>query len=153
MLWAFQTLVILINGLKGLTRPTRARWGKVHQTFIYTKRGRGASKEGKMRRISVRKLNFVPSFSGRHNRIKLKVWLTLHDAYQAGKQGLTLRELVNMTGCDYKSLSTLLSRWVKWGYVGYQEQKFGRKYHLLKRGRAWLDRWSGFMPVNRYLRD
>ena len=106
-----------------------------------------------MTNIRLKETNYTPSFEGRHNAVKVKVWLILYDAKLGGKPDKTLRELNTLTGCDYKSLSTLLTRWIKWKYVGFHNYPGGRKYYLLKRGVDWLLRWDDTMPIQRYISE
>lgn len=102
-----------------------------------------------MSKITVRTLNYVPSFRGKHNSTRVKAWLILYDRYR----GLKLAELALLTGVSYKSLSVSLSRWIKWRYVGARSHPGGREYHILKRGRAWLERWRDTMPLDRYIQE
>ena len=95
----------------------------------------------------------MPSFRGKHNSTRCKAWLLLYDRYLGKKRGLKLRELALLTGISYKSLSVLLSRWIRWNYIGFRSRPRGREYSLRKRGRAWLDRWQSIMPLERYLAE
>jgi hypothetical protein len=94
--------------------------------------------------------DYVPSFNGKHNAPRCKVWLVLYDRYLCKKRGLTLRDISRISGVGYKCLSVCLVKWVKWHYVGYQPHAGGRRYHILKRGREWIDRWRFVMPMERY---
>jgi len=98
-------------------------------------------------------VNYTPTFRGIHNSIRCKVWLLLYDRYLGKKRGLKLAELVKMGNFNYKSLTVLLSRWVRWRYLGARSRPGGREYSLRKRGRAWLDRWQSIMPLERYLAE
>ena len=104
-------------------------------------------------KITVRELNLVPSFQGKHNHTRCLAWLVLYDRYLGKKKGLKLRELALLTGISYKSLSTCLSKWIKWRYVGYRSRPGGREYRILARGRHWIDRWQSIMPLERYLNE
>lgn len=95
--------------------------------------------------------NYVPTFNGKHNATRCKAWLVLYDRYLGRKRGLTLRELVILTGISYHSLAISLTRWIRWGFVGYRSAPKGRIYRLRKRGRDWLDRWWYVMPLQQYL--
>ena len=106
-----------------------------------------------MSEITVRTFNYVPSFRGKHNSTRCKAWLLLYDRYLGKKRGLKLRELALLTGISYKSLAVLLSRWIRWNYIGFRSRPRGREYSLRKRGRAWLDRWQPIMPLERYLAE
>lgn len=106
-----------------------------------------------MNKIHIKTTTFIPTFVGKHNSIKAKCWLLLYDRCLGNQRGLKLAELAEMTGCSYKSLSVLLSRWIKWKYIGYCERKGGREYRLLRRGIAWIDRWHDTMPLADYIRE
>jgi len=106
-----------------------------------------------MSKITVRTLNYVPSFRGKHNSTRVKAWLILYDRYLGKKRGLKLAELALLTGVSYKSLSASLPRWIKWRYVGARSRPGGREYSLRKRGRAWLERWRDTMPLDRYIQE
>jgi len=104
-------------------------------------------------RYIVKEISYTPSFTGKHNEIKSKCWLILYDRYLENRPGLTLLGLVNAVGCSYKSLSVLLGRWIRWGFIGYRSRPGGREYHLNKTGRAWIDRWRYTMPLDQYIQE
>lgn len=106
-----------------------------------------------MSNVRIKTINFTPSFSGRHNEIRCKCWLLLYDRYLGKKRGLKLVELVQMGNFNYKSLTVLLSRWIRWRYVGARSRPGGREYSLRKRGRAWLQRWWDVLPLDRYIQE
>lgn len=117
------------------------------------KGGAAALKRSKMVKVTIRELNYIPTFKGRHNSIRCKVWLILYDRYLGGNSGLKLNELVKSTGCNYKSLSVLVGRWIRWRYIGYNNYPGGREYHILKRGKDWIERWKNVMPLERYIKE
>jgi len=96
---------------------------------------------------------FEPSFVGKHNHVRTRTWLLLFDRRLARGRGLMLRELALQSGTDYKSLSVLLGRWVRWGYVGYRTTPKGRIYYLLNRGERWLQRWWHLAPIEMCLAE
>jgi predicted transcriptional regulator len=104
-----------------------------------------------MYKLVKRTPNYVPSFRGKHNATRCKTWLVLYNCYLGHKRGLTLRELAQITGISYGSLSVCLVKWVKWRYIGYQPHPNGRQYCILKRGRDWLKRWQETMPLEKYI--
>jgi hypothetical protein len=106
-----------------------------------------------MNDIRLRVITYTPTFVGKHNGTRCKAWLTLYDRYLGHKRGLTLKELASTTGISYGSLAVSLCKWKKWRYVGYEPHPGGRRYHILSRGRNWLDRWQDTMPLKRYLND
>ena len=92
----------------------------------------------------------VPTFFGRHNRTRCLAWLCLYDCHLARQPGLRLRELADVTGISYKSLSVCLTKWIRWQYVGFRPRKGGRTYYLRARGIKWVDRWQYDMPYQQY---
>ena len=106
-----------------------------------------------MYEVRVRTFNYIPSFNGKHNSTRCKVWLVLYDRLLGGKRGLKLRELALLTGISYGSLSASLPRWIRWRYVGYRSTQGGRTHCMRKRGRDWLERWWYFMPLEQYLAE
>jgi hypothetical protein len=106
-----------------------------------------------MDQTGIRTINYVVSFLGKHNRTRCLAWLVLYDNYLGHKGGLTLRELTRLTGISYGSLSVSIVKWVRWRYIGYEPRKGGRRYYILKRGRDWIERWKGTMPLNMYLEE
>jgi len=59
-----------------------------------------------------------------------KAWLVVCARDESGKRVLTLRELSEISGIGYKSLSVCLVKWGKWNYLGYQPYPDGRSYHF-----------------------
>lgn len=98
-------------------------------------------------------MNYVPTFKAKHNKIKCMCWILLYDRYLAGKGGLKLPELVRIGNFNYYSLANSLTKWLKWGYIGYRTSTGGREYHIGKRGRDWIDRWRNVMPLKQYIRE
>lgn len=106
-----------------------------------------------MNRIHMKATTFIPTFNGRHNKIKAMCWLLLYDRYLGNQRGLKLAELAELTGFSYKSLSVLISRWLRWKFIGFPQRPGRREYHLLRRGIAWIDRWRDIMPLDDYIRE
>ena len=106
-----------------------------------------------MIRIRFKTINYVPTFRGKHNEVKSKCLLLLYNRYLDNQKGFKLAELVKMGGFNYKSLSVLLSRWIKWQYIGYRNCPGGREYRIRKRGRDWLESWQDIMPLERYISE
>ena len=106
-----------------------------------------------MNAIYNKTINYVPTFHGKHNEIKAKCLFLLYHWYLNYKRGLALAELVKIGGFNYKSLSVLLSRWIKWRYIGYRNYRGGRVYYIRSRGRRWLERWKYIMPLDRYINE
>jgi hypothetical protein len=80
-----------------------------------------------------------PSFSGKHNRIKLAAWSALYGV----RKGMIVSELAAATGSERHSIGTLLCRWTRWRYLLRTDTPFGYSYRLSARGRHWLERWAG----------
>ena len=107
----------------------------------------------KIGKVTIRTINYTPTFRGKHNEVKCKCWLVLYNYYLNNEPGLRLIELVNQTGGNYKSISVLVGRWIHWGFIGYRSYPRGRVYHILKLGREWLNRWWDLMPLARYIEE
>ena len=107
----------------------------------------------KIGKVTIRTINYTPTFRGKHNQVKCKCWLVLYNYYLNNEPGLRLIELVNQTGGNYKSISVLVGRWIHWGFIGYRSYPRGRVYHILKLGCEWLNRWWDLMPLARYIEE
>lgn len=103
--------------------------------------------------ISIREVHYIPTFEGKHNSLRSKVWLVLFDNALGGGKGLRLNELASKSGAGYHSLAVSLTKWIKWRYVGYRSGPKGRLYCLRKRGKDWLERWQSTMPLSRYIQE
>jgi hypothetical protein len=106
-----------------------------------------------MYKITKHTPNYVPSFRGKHNATRCKAWLLLYDRFLGNKRDLSLKELSEITEIGYKSLSVCLVKWIRWRYIGFNNHQGGRRYHILKRGRDWLERWQDQMPLEAYLSE
>jgi len=113
------------------------------------KGGAAASKSDKMTVQDIK----TPSFKGKHNAIKSKCFIILFNRQLANERGLTLSELARETGSNYKSLSVLIGRWIRWRYIGFRQYPGGRQYHLLKRGANWINRWKYVIPLKKYISE
>ena len=107
-----------------------------------------------MARVTVRTLNYTPSFKGRHNEVRSKSWLVLYNRHLATEsRGLTARELAEHAGVSLPTLYVLLGRWCRWRYVLRDDNTEKITWKIASRGRKWLDRWSDTMPLARYLQE
>jgi len=61
-------------------------------------------------RLMVYHGSVIPTFEGKHNAVKVRIWTILLDRYIRGLGGLTLRELVAHASLPYGALSSLICR-------------------------------------------
>jgi len=100
---------------------------------------------------------YPPTFNGRHNALKCKVFYVLYELYRA-KQGedryLTAQQLADATGCNYQSLLTRLPLFCRWKYLHSPPHRWGfNRYCITVTGRKYFDKYRGIMPLARYLRE
>ena len=84
----------------------------------------------------------IATFNGRHNEVKSKALLVMF----ALDKPLSLKQLALHTGCSYWSLSTLLPRWYRWGYVLAYGSPGSYRYKIAAKGRRFLH----YIPVDNY---
>ncbi len=84
----------------------------------------------------------IATFNGKHNEVKSKALLVM---FTLGKS-LSLRQLALHAGCSYWSLSTLLPRWYRWGYVLAYGSPGSYRYKIAAKGRRFLH----YIPVDNY---
>ena len=85
------------------------------------------------------------SFNPPHNCRKAAALLYL----LAYRRGLRLRDWVKVSGLDYSSLSTAVSRWTRvceYCYRTGSRKAGGFRYHINRKGCDWLARWFLAMP-------
>ncbi len=80
------------------------------------------------------------TFRGRHNLVKVRVFVLL--ALTVGEQhrGLSLSQITALSHENYRSLAVLLPRWVRWRYIGrclYKGETI-YSYYLLRRGERFI---------------
>jgi len=93
-----------------------------------------------------------PTFKGRHNSVKAKCLIVLYEAKMGHQIGPTAKELAAKAGVSYRSLSTLLPRWLRWEFV-LCEGTYRVQWRIARRGQQWLNRWQSVMPLVRYVRE
>ncbi len=99
----------------------------------------------------LKRINFIPSFKGLHNRSKSKAWLMLLEARLAGsKGGLTTNQLSSCIGVSCGSLASLLIHWYRWHYVLCYRDTGVCRWLLATRGKRWLLRHYLSMPLSEY---
>ena len=106
-----------------------------------------------MAKYQVRQQNFKATFNGRHNYTKAKVLLFLYERYLTKQPDISLKDLSTHTRTGYKNLSSLITRWLQWQYIGYRSTPHGRVYRINLKGRQWCDRWYFSIPITAIERD
>ena len=111
-------------------------------------------------RIAVRRIK-PASFNPPHNQTRAMVLLALDDyrEHHSGRgKGLTVKELLAMTGRPYGSIAASVGKWMKWDFISRHcaSDSNGRlifHYRIAPRGRRWLQKHLPYMPLDQYLAD
>jgi len=88
----------------------------------------------------------VLRFIGKHNQIKSLSWLLLSQF--PNFDYLTIAALVGSSSC---SMSVLLKRWHKWGYLTRSGRKGLYVYSITPLALTWLNRHLAEMPFDTWL--
>ena len=85
-----------------------------------------------------------PSWRGKHNCTKSKVFLQLYATWSKGdNEGLCAKELVKLTGTSALSLKTLLPKWLRWHYIRRKTKEYNNRavfsYLIDARGRRFIE--------------
>jgi len=84
--------------------------------------------------------------TGLYGKAKYRAFASLE-----GREWVSSRELVLLSGLKYHSISRLLPRWLMWEYVDRQlSYRFGvgtYEYRLTARGRGWLEAARRDLPM------
>ncbi len=83
------------------------------------------------------------SFNGRHNMVKAMALIVLYARRSNGDGGITAKALSIKSTASYRSLLSLLPKWVRWSYVQRKaiEGDYGPiySYSISKRGEHFLE--------------
>jgi hypothetical protein len=74
-----------------------------------------------------------------YNQLKRHALITLY--FHEG-ESFTVLELAKATGCNARSLATLLPKWSRWQLVQALKDSYPRRYSLAPRGLKWIKRWT-----------
>jgi hypothetical protein len=93
-----------------------------------------------------------PTFKGKHNSNKVKVYLLLSQEYYSSKW-FRAKELHDILGIPLRSLTTSLPIWHSWGRILRRKRGGYYEYRIAMRGLRWFERWRLFMPIQRYMEE
>ena len=95
-----------------------------------------------------------PTFNGTHNQTKAKTLLIMLDAYLTNKRSyIPTIEISRLAGVNYRTLLSRLPKWVAWRLVSRIKVKGFWRYHIGKKGRRWVKKYSPLMPLSRYVSE
>ena len=98
----------------------------------------------------LRRVNYEPSFKGKHNRIKAKAFIILYSIRNKQAKGISARELAARAGVSVRTLYTELPKWERWKYLSSSNDK-PHLWRIRSKGEQWLDRWYPIMPFDEYI--
>jgi len=88
----------------------------------------------------------IPSFKGKHNAVKTKIYLVLREAHFR----LSSASLSTLTGIPESSLRVTLLKLHRWGRIKRQKVNGFYLYSLGEKGLQWLVKWQELIPIQRY---
>lgn len=96
-----------------------------------------------------------PTFRGKFNSLKARVWLFLADVRERDpKQHYTSVEIAEILNVNTQSLQASLTRWSSPDWKRVLRRKRGNQdlfeYRLSAKGMAWIEDYRMMIPVQRY---
>jgi len=98
----------------------------------------------------LQRVNYEPSFKGKHNRTKVKVFIILYSIRES--RGITAKELAARAGVNVRTLYTELPKWEKWKYISCSNDK-PHLWRIRDKAEQWLTRWYPIMPFDEYIEE
>jgi hypothetical protein len=92
----------------------------------------------------------IPTFKGKHNSNKCKVYILMRQEYNTGRW-FRAKELHNILGIPLRSLTTSLPNWHRWGRIIRRTRNGYFEYRISMKGLKWFETWRSFIPIQRYL--